>query len=374
MKKKILIQTPYASDANSFWRCIGPMSYLAKNSEGEIEIYCPPEKSVLTWSSLDQFDLIFMHRPCRPEDLVLMQVARNMNVPVWIDYDDWLFHIPDWNPNRGSYHNPGIQHIMATCLACADIVTTSTQALAKEFLELNKNTILVPNAYRSDLFPFRKKDPPDRKQIFAWRGTNTHEGDLLSIGDSFSKLPAKIHFMGGPPYSVLARMKPESYALMPMTDPMLYWKSIYDLSPKVLLFPLFDLFFNRCKSNIAWIESVHAGALCVAPDNMSEWRHPGVIGYSPHDSESFLDASRQVMGMNEAEVRNAVSDAYEYIRSKYDISIINEIRVEILKSVFCSKFERNKRDPYDQLTGMWALSVLKKQPLPRIGENEKQSV
>lgn len=373
MKIKILVQSPFASDANSFWRCMGPMSYLAKQSQGQIELHVYENGHSLSWSSLDRFDLVFMHRPCRPDDLVVLQLARNMNVPVWVDYDDWLFHIPEWNPNRHSYHLPGIQNIMATMLACADVVTCSTQALYETFKELNANTIIVPNAYRSDLFKYRSKQPFDRKPIFSWRGTNTHEGDLLSVGGAFNQLSAPIHFLGSPAYSLISQMDANKYKIVSMADPILYWKNIYDLAPKVLLFPLFDDFFNHCKSNIAWIEAIHAGAIVVAPENMNEWKQPGVVGYRPHDIESFLAAAEFAMGLSNDEVKKINADAFEYILAKYDISVINQIRLSIIDTLLSKTFDRNTRNPYDQLTGIWALSVLKNEPLPRV-KDEMQRV
>ena len=36
--KKILVITPYERDANSFWRCMGPLTYLAKKSNNYISI------------------------------------------------------------------------------------------------------------------------------------------------------------------------------------------------------------------------------------------------------------------------------------------------------------------------------------------------
>lgn len=387
---KIYIQTPFERDANSFWRCVGPLSYLSKASRKrrmipgmkldelynfeEVEIHVGVDGQLCTWAQLDKFDLIFMHRPCRPDDLTVLKLARNLNIPVWVDYDDWLFQIPDWNLGKKTYNNLGIQNIMATCLACADVVTTSTTALYKEFLTINPNTVLVPNAYRSDLFPYRGSTPPVRQNIAAWRGTNTHEGDLLSVMDALTLVDQKIHFMGGPPWSVLSRLQPEKYVHHEMNDPLLYWRSFYDLAPRVLLFPLYDLFFNHCKSNIAWIEALHAGCLVIAPEGFAEWNHPGVIKYKSHDSLSFLGAIESVFNMHEDDYQSSVKTAYDYMRNKYDISVINKIRFGILNSIFSTSFVRNKRDPYNQLTGMWALSVLSTKPLPRIGENENQPV
>lgn len=367
MKVKILIVTPYGQDAHSFWRCIGPMSYLAKYSGGDIEIQTMGQvqgnQEKVTWAELATFDIIFLHRPCRPDDLTVIQMARNLNIPTWMDLDDWLFDIPLWNPNAGTYHTPGIQTIMAHCIATADVVSCSTSALYDQFKKLNPNVVIVPNAYRSDLFTYREmaSDLP-RKPIFVWRGTNTHDGDIMSVASAFPSLSGKVHFLGSPPWSITRMMQPEQYQTLTHQDTLLYWKYIYGLAPKVFLVPLHDCFFNRAKSNIAYIEAMHAGAICVAPD-LPEWRRPGVVTYDANDAQSFLACANHAIEMLDWEHHDMVSQAFIHMKELYDISIVNQIRIEIVKSMIDAKFERNKRDPYDQLTAIWALSRLKNTPM-----------
>jgi hypothetical protein len=359
--KKIFISTPYSSDANSFWRCMGPMSYMAKHSGGEISIYLPPNGVQIQWDRLAEFDLIFLHRPCRREDVVLMRMAKLLNIPVWSDYDDWLFHLPAWNPSVLIYHNPEVQENMALCIATTDILSVSSIALQTEFQKINPNTVLIPNAYRSDLYPFRQSEVPERNPVFVWRGTNTHDGDLLSVASAFPKLSHKTQFLGGPAYSVLCQMNAEKYEKIDPVDPMIYWRAIYQRAPKAWLNPLDDCFFNRCKSNISWIEAIHSGAVCVAP-NLPEWRQPGVITYEPGDADEFLSAAEYAIEMDPQSQNAIVSEAYDYILSKYDISVINTIRTAVFESVFQPSFKRNHRDPFQQLTGIWALNILKGQP------------
>lgn len=359
--KKIFINTPYSRDANSFWRCMGPMSYLAKNSGGDIQIHLPQDGSSIAWDRISEFDCIFMHRPCRPDDMKLLQLAKLLNIPVWSDYDDWLFHLPDWNSAAKTYHHPEIQNIMASVIACSDVVTVSTTALYTQFKKITEQVILLPNAYRSDLFPFRTPEMPDRKEEFVWRGTNTHDGDLLGVQYAFHDLPKKVNFLGSAPYALTSQMDQEQYETHEMVDPFLYWRKIHGMAPKAWLFPLQNCFFNECKSNISWIEAVHAGALCIAPD-MPEWRHPGVVTYTPNDSDSFLNAAKTVMKMDTSDFNTHVSAAFTYMKNKFDISLVNELRSSILHSLFHPSFQRNRRDAFNNLTGMWALGVLKSVP------------
>lgn len=355
--KKIFVNTSYGSDANSFWRCMGPLSYLEKESSGEIEIHQPVDGTQINWDRLAKFDMIFMHRPCRQQDLTLLQMARMLNIPVWSDYDDWLFKLPEWNPHTKIYHQQGLQKIMATLIACSDVVTVSTTALMNQFEKINPRTIIIPNSYRSDLFNYRDKELKNRNEIFVWRGTNTHDGDVLPMASAFKRLSKKVHFLGGAPYSLTSQMDPNSYQKHDFVDPIIYWKTIHQLAPKVWLFPLKSDFFNECKSNISWIEAIHAGAICVAPD-MPEWKHAGVITYKTDDANSFYDAAEQAMSMSEEEIRKNVASGYEEIKLKYDIKVINEYRSSVFKAIFHPSFEKNMKDPFNHLTGVWALGLM----------------
>lgn len=361
---KILVVSPYSKDANSLYRGLGPWQYLTKANRDEVSMTVGQDDigmSGISWDVIGQFDLLFLHRPCRDDDLTLIKVARNMNVPVWIDYDDLLTDVPYWNPTAGQYSNPAMHQVMATCLATADVVSVSTSALYDKFKPINKNVVIIPNMYRSDLFPYREKTLTPRKNAFVWRGTATHDADLMSVLGGLKTLPDKITFWGGPYWGVLKEMPPRSCAIMGPQDPFLYLKSLYDFAPKVMLFPLVDCLFNRCKSNIAYQEALHAGAVCVAPD-MPEWNRPGVITYEPGNSMSFLEAATTAYKMSPEAHTDAVLMSYQHMLELYDAPVVNKIRQDVLHAVLAPEFERNTRNPWDQMVGMWAQGILKGSP------------
>lgn len=369
---RALVVSPYAKDANSFHRCMGPWNYLAKHSRQtardgkgispaeDIQFSLAQDDigtNGVAWDTVGQFDILFLHRPCRPDDLKFIQMARLMNVPVWSDYDDWLFEVPHWNPNK-AYNNPDVQTVMAACIATSDVVSVTTGALYEKFCRINKNTVIVPNCYRGDLYPYRLPDPGKRKSAICWRGTNTHDEDLMSVAQGMANLPGNLTFYGGAPWMLLRTMKPGSFTMAGMSDPFLYMRRIYFDAPSVMVVPLVDCLFNRSKSNIAYMEALHAGALCVAPD-LPEWQRPGVITYKPHDSESFLAAVSQVNAMSQEALAEQVKLAYDHMLELYDTAHVNQIRLQILNSMVAKDFERNQRDPFDQMTGIWALGKIK---------------
>lgn len=364
---RMLLVTPYSKDANSFYRAVGPWSYFTKIARKvgfDFEFFVAGEDTGhkgVAWDTVGQYDMVFMHRPCRNDDLTILRVAKNKNIPVWVEYDDWLFDVPNWNPNAYAYNDLSMQNIMAMCLACADVVSVSTSALYDKMKAVNKNVVIIPNAYRSDLYPYRKPVIHRERKEIAWRGTNTHDADMLSVGASWNELPGKVNFYGGPFWLILNQMKQDSFRVIGQQDPFLYMKNLYQAAPRVLVCPLVDCFFNRAKSNIAYQEAMHAGALCVAPD-LPEWKRPGVITYNAGNSLSFAQAVQQVFDMPDAERDEAVENGYQEMLKLYDTSYINDIRRSTLLATLASDFERNIQDPMDQLLGMWSMSQLKGTP------------
>lgn len=361
--KRILVITPEDQSSNAFWRSVGPMNYLAKWTEHEIQVdhfaFLNTANLSLNWSQISRYDLVFLHRPCADSHLKVMQMCWTANVPVWIDYDDWLFGLPAWNPN-GTYHQHPVQLAMAQALACADYVSCTTVELYNAFKAVNQNTVLLPNAYRSDLYPHRIDNPlpPRHKDNFmVWRGSNTHAGDLLSVKDAWKELPFNIRFIGDVDWLTIGQVKPERLKLLGGYDTMVYPRVLYDMFPTAMVFPLVDCFFNRCKSNIAWIEALHAGALCVAPD-LPEWNRDGCINYKPHDAQDFLRACKEVMEMDTVLRAERVQLAFHKMRESLDIKVISNIRYQMVKEATHPEYRKTGANPFDQSVGLPVLAKM----------------
>src|SRR5215469_16055717 len=142
-KIRLLVISPYTKDSNSFHRAVGPWSYLAKwarQHDFEFEFDVGGEDMGLrgiAWDTMGRYDMLFLHRPCGEDHLTFMRLARLMNIPTWVEFDDWLFDVPPWNPTVGTYNNPRLQQIIATCLACADLISVTTEPLREMFSRVN---------------------------------------------------------------------------------------------------------------------------------------------------------------------------------------------------------------------------------------------
>lgn len=353
---KILIVTTNTRDLCAFWRSVGPWQTLVKTDK-TIETELILTAGSAGWEYVQKFDLIFMQRACSKEDVMILQLARNQNIPVWVDYDDWLLDVPGWNPAASLYHDPIRQKNIATIIACADLVSTSTKELGRQCAKVNSNVIVIPNAYPKSMFSYALKEPGPRNKTVVWRGTNTHDGDILSVYQMWSKIPEHVHFMGSPPWILVNSLDPTKYTLHGHKDPFEYFKTLHEMSPTVLTFPLFDCVFNRCKSNIAWIEAIHAGALCIAPD-WEEWQQPGIINYDSKAPKTFLEAINKVFNMTPEQVKTQVTDARELIHNgELSMGTQNSIRRDLADVIK----QENTLDPLAPDTGAGALAKL----LPR---------
>lgn len=340
---------------------MGPMSSFRKQYPEEIDLtlYSMSDKPAgLCWADIGMYDLIFLHRPCTEDHLNVMKIAKNENVPVWVDYDDWLYGLPSWNPHIALYSSMPVQTAMSQALACADVISVSTVELYNQFRKINPNVVILPNAYRHDIWKFRQDELPPRENRIVWRGSNTHEADLLSVKDGFQDLPMPVDFIGGVGWLLLGGMKPGSYTIRGGFDASLYFQVLYDLKPKVMIMPLVDCFFNRCKSNIAYIESLMAGAICVAPD-MPEWKREGIFNYTPHDAKSFRETVIKACLTPQEEHNEILKSAFKAMRDSYDVSLINQNRMQLVSQLTSPGFEKNPRSPYDQTQGINALSMMR---------------
>lgn len=350
--KNILALLPNAIDATSFYRGLGPLVDLQKKLEFELNLV-----KEVNWATLKPVDLLFLQRPYKDNHVKILELAQDNGVPVWIDYDDDLFSVPRSNQTHKVYGNQKHQNNIAQMLSMANVVTVSTEALKFKFVEIlqmvqkaepnyeglnldPKKIIVVPNAYDEGFVKYRQflKKQPHQNKLITWRGSNTHDQDLWeftpALKNAFSKhLDWTLNFIGEAFWMTIEELgkipniKPTNIVETESVDPAQYWKMLYLTAPALIIVPLHDCPFNRAKSNIAWIEGLHAGAVTLAP-NWPEWRRPGVINYdNQEDFEQKLDSFMR----GEINGENLYQDGWKYLKENLTLKKVNLIRERIIK-------------------------------------------
>lgn len=319
---------PCATDATSFYRGAGPFSMLRK-LDPFIQVASYAD---VNWSVLRNCDLMFLQRPSTPTYRELAKTAKKNGLPLWVDYDDDLFNIPEWNPAYEIFKKPENQDTVLTALTLADIVTVSTPKLKEIYAPHNKNIVVIPNAFDDYVFSFSRKENMNFNKIVMWRGSKSHRKDLHSAKMPMIKLSHKWDFtwlfLGDEPRFIDDMNEKHTRTIGPM-DIMGYFPFIKQVKPGIFIVPLENNVFNLSKSAIAAYEAVYAGAVVLAPD-MPEWKIPGVINYQDcEDFEKKLDAMMQ----GEVNLWEQYDRSYEHIKEHFLLSKINKQRLEIVKQL-----------------------------------------
>ena len=178
-----------------------------------------------------------------------------------------LMEMPANNPNRdfAMQCRPFVLDVMQKAAA----ITVSTEALKAELLRWNPNIYVLPNLIDERLWSQTQR-PHAGPVVIGFTGTSTHGDDLRMIEDAFIQISAKhgqgvaFQFMGCVtdrlarlPGAKVAEFTPdyESFARALQTTPM-----------DVAVVSLEDNLFNRCKSNIKWLEYSACGIAGVYSD------------------------------------------------------------------------------------------------------------
>lgn len=314
--KNLLVFSPNGTDCTSLYRCYGPL-YALRRRMGDLNII---EGKTAEWVSLKSCDAVMLQRPATDAYVSVANMAKVNRKPIWVDYDDDLYCVPLCNPTHKIYSKERSQNSVTTLIAKADLVTVSTPAIAAKFRSIlqqlgkskdqdrdwilsESKIAIVPNAYDTELLHRLDEFAPRTKPnpLVCWRGSATHDADLALFAEPFCKAFGKhldwtVNLLGQPFWGFVEAvdripgLKPSNNIMTETLDPINYFDFLRHIAPALMIVPLENIPFNHAKSNIVWLEGIHAGAVTLAPD-WDEWRRPGVINYKdPADFGVKLDA------------------------------------------------------------------------------------
>lgn len=261
---------PDRRDSTSVYRGVGPLSALRRDY-GHQTVHLRS----IEWSTLREIDVLFMQRPCLPEHLQAIRAAHASNVPVWVDFDDDLASIPEWNPTTMLYNAKKYGANTLEAAAMADLLTVSTRRLLEVYKPLDGVAVVVPNAIDTQWLPPNPRPRDPAKKIVLWRGSGTHRWDLNLLWPAVQEIESRrddvrFVFMSDNPPWFVEYMRTDA-EFIPWMDYPSYMRALNEVAPDVVVVPLYDCPLNRAKSNIAALEALWAGAHVVAPD-WEEWR------------------------------------------------------------------------------------------------------
>jgi hypothetical protein len=324
---EILFLTYNKTDACSFYRATGVAKDLRHKTGHNITV-AEWKNMEMHWGTISDYDLIMIQRSHGKYGVDLCKHIKACKVPLWIDYDDNLLRIPQSNNKATDIFDADNRENIKQILRMADAVSVTTPELKKEFEPFSSNIWVIPNAHNDSILQPMQQSLKPREKVVAWRGTNTHIEDLSMVGAELDKLSVDFQnyrflFVGYLPWFLNGA---NNMAYQKELDIIHYFNYMIKEAPTLLHVPLTDTKFNRCKSNIAFIEGSYIGAACIVPE---WWNVPG-IPY--HDNASYYQA--MVGALSGGYDLNAIAEeAWEFIQDTLTLSKVNVLRVQLINEI-----------------------------------------
>ena len=250
-------------------------------------------------------DVVVFHRPDDQERLQMAVKLKKAGKKIVYENDD-TYNVDD-GMTMGKFFKKSAG-MLDRFIRYADLVTTTTDFLADEYRKLNPNVVVLPNCVDPDDWdkPLRNKGNKVRIGIIgsvANNGDSEHIKDLLKeLGNRddvqlvmFGLQPKKsklIKKLYRKEYEYWSKINIEWHPVVPIYD---YQDKLNSLKLDIALIPRKDNYFNRCKSNIKFLECGMLEIPVVAqsfPD-----------GLSPYDKD-LKDESLGLLATTENEFRN----------------------------------------------------------------------
>ncbi|MCP4648783.1 MAG: glycosyltransferase family 4 protein [PVC group bacterium] len=327
---KILMLDPNPKSAVSFYRSIGTFSYLHRlDPNVHYELL-----SVYNWNTWMGADILYVQRPYADDHLGAIVEAQKCNVKVWVDTDDLLHEIPNYNPNHRTFNNPKEKFLdnFLNSVKRADVVTVTTEVLKDYYSEYNENVQIVENAHNDYAFPFMKLIGDSAKAI-NWRGSNTHRMDVLSVAQQIVNVREKHKdwkwiFVGNDLWYITELLKGNAIEI-PEKPILTFFELLRTVGSSIQVVPLVDNNFNRAKSSISWIEATYGGMTTVAP-NFPEFNKPGCLCYEGEEQfEYYLEKCIKSKAFRQENYEKS----FKYIKENLLLSQVNRKRMDIINEL-----------------------------------------
>lgn len=218
-------------------------------------------------------DVVVFHRPNDDRALKVAEMLRKQGKKVVMDNDDTYKGFDKSKLGRLADKFGQVEAGIDIFGKFADLVTCSTEFLRQEYLKLNSNVVVLPNCVDPDDWPeedeiLKNEGEKIRIGLVGSVGLHTDVAGFTHVLDALLKkenvqlvvfaLPANtpesrdVHNYYKPELDFWKSYQVEWQPFVPIQD---YIETLNNLRLDMLLIPRSDDYFNRCKSNIKFLEA-----------------------------------------------------------------------------------------------------------------------
>jgi glycosyltransferase involved in cell wall biosynthesis len=288
-------------------------------------------------------DVVVFHRPETKEFYNLTLLLKKNGKKIVIDNDD-TFKLDDIHPLANFNADATVStlairdEMMDKMIRLADLVTTTTEFLANEYRKINPNVVVLPNCVDPDDWgePIRNENGKVRIGIV---GSAAIEYDYLHVKEvirTLSKrkdveivmfgLGDKEHRKNNP---IVTKVFSEEYKFwdsikmeqVAWCEAWKYQEKLRQLRLDLMLIPRKNNYFNRCKSNIKFLEASMLKIPVIAQsfDGGPYEEITSDIGVLIKDDKDWMKEIERLIN-NKSLRRKIGKNAHKYVLKNYDIN------------------------------------------------------
>lgn len=215
-------------------------------------------------------DIVVFQRPNDDRALEIAKLLRAQGKKIVMDSDDTY---KDIDGHKWGRLLRQVDQNLDKFGRFADLITCSTEFLAKEYRELNPNVVVLPNCVDPDVWPDPERNNGDKVRIGIVGSTAYETNQAPEFAKVLHELDAREDVqlvLLGLPAKTLDRMKVvvpahkkdyefwegfKNLEWTPLVDMKDYFDTLNSLKLDIMLIPRADRYFNRCKSNLKFLEA-----------------------------------------------------------------------------------------------------------------------
>ena len=214
-------------------------------------------------------DVAVFHRPNDDRALEIAKLLRAQGKKIVMDSDDTY---KDIDGHKWGRILRKVDKSLDEFGRFADLITCSTEFLAKEYRELNKNVVVLPNCVDPEAWPEPERNEGEKVRI-GLVGSVAYETNFETFAPVLRELAnrpeVQLVLLGLPARNaetekVVVPAHKKDYDFWeslpniewtPLVDMKDYFETLNDLKLDLMLIPRADRYFNRCKSNLKFLEA-----------------------------------------------------------------------------------------------------------------------
>lgn len=305
------------SSAASDWRLRDPAKYLRRLGH---EAYVSDEE--ITEKACQWADVYVVSSVVNKNAIAMLyEYQQTKGKKIVVDCDDY-FQLNDDSPFQIEHDITDASEVIKRTMQIADLVTVATNRLAYHVQDLNKNVAVLPNYMDMERWDLPKVHNSSDTIRIGWAGSMTHLNDLKGIVEPLKRICAefpqvRLIFIGEQRIANDLEGCPIECML---GVPFEVWPArLNGLQLDIGLAPLLPTEFNKCKSNIKYLEY----AIAEIPGVYSNivYEHKGFdpkFGLVADKPEQWYRSIKHLIMYPERR-KDMRDDSYSLVKRKYDL-------------------------------------------------------